>query len=197
MPKMKRPIPKDLKQMARARWPELRRGMVVTVYRPWSWRRPWVSALAWGIRRAQNRILKSGTRAHHAMIYIGGGWCASQSLCFELSPLSAYRGCVMRFFDPPLPPALRDHLVAESVVHKGRPYGFRDIAAFYAYSITGRRAWLEALGDFLRWVCSEAVCCLLRLVLPAFAGPGDCTQMPAELELWMEEQNWPCVEMAL
>lgn len=177
-------------------WPDLVRGMVVTVERPWSWRRPLLSLLAWRIRRWSGLIAGRPARASHAMLYLGAGRCASQDARYDVVRLEAYRGCVLRFWAWPGDGGQRNALVAEAVVHVGEAYGWRDIVAQLLRAATGNPAWLQALAD-RRWICSEAVCALLRTVLPGYLGGRSCDCTPQELEDWMLAQGWPCLALRL
>lgn len=194
-----------LRDLEAAGYPALRRAQVVTVYRPWSsWlRRPWRlgdllwSTVAWRIRSYSGRIAGHEATESHAMLYAGGGWCWSQGAKFGLVSLREYRGCRLSFWDGGLSAWQRDHVMGECAPHRGSRYGLRDIAALALFASTGRRAWLGALGDVHRWICSEAVCVLMRTAVEGYAGEGDCLRTPQDLADWMGGQGWQrlCLEV--
>ncbi len=196
-----------LAEYAAAGYPDLWRGMVITVERPWSWMHPMTSALAWGIRRESTRISGHPARASHAMLYVGGGRCASQGRHYEIIPLADYRGCTLRFWDWLADNEFTRHLWrdernalgAEAVVHVGQDYGVMDVVAQQMRAATGNPAWLDVLADPLRWDCSEAVCHLVRdWISRGFGGPGSCDKTPQELEDWMmTAPGWRCVALRL
>lgn len=194
-------IKRRLKNWAADGYPELRRGMVVTVYRPWSaWlKRPWnlhalvLCVLAWRIRSYSARLLGEPATEHHAMIYAGGGWCWSQDGEYRLVHLKSYRGCQMTFgINPAWTSHRRNKLVADCAPHKGSKYAVRDIIALAVFALTGNEALLIKLADRLRWICSEAVCVLVRGIQPDYCGDGDCLKVPHYLLIWMKAQgfNW-------
>jgi hypothetical protein len=188
----------SLQTLDAAGYPCLRRGMVITVERPWQWSRPLESLLAVGIRKASSKISGHPARASHAMLYLGRGRCASQNREFQVVDLVDYRGCTLRFWDPQTMQDARNALVAEAMVHVGQSYGYLDIAAQYLRAATGNPAWLEALGDKKHYICSEAVCELVRQTVDRrYAEPGKCNRTPQEIEDWMAAAGWPCVALAL
>ena len=186
-----------LADLEASHYPCLRRGMVITVERPWLLTSPIDSILAWGIRRSETKISSKPARASHAMLYLGNGRCASQDRDFGVVNLRAYRGCTLRFWDAPGANQVgRNALVAEALVHYGQDYGYLDLAAQFLRSETGNSAWLDALGDKRRWICSEAVCELMRATLaPGYGGDGTCDRNPQEIENWMAAEKWPCVAL--
>jgi hypothetical protein len=184
----------DLRAYAAARYPDLTRGMIVSVHRPWRLLSPLDSVLAWRIRARQTDIVRAQfpeappATEHHAMLYAGGGWCWSQDAEFRLVHLRDYRGCTLTFWDRPgWDKSTRNNLVAECAPHNGRRYGYRDIGAIYAWAVTGREGWLERVGDSEHWICSEAVCELVRAWVEAYyATPGTCLEhFPQRLANWM------------
>ncbi|MFH1033839.1 MAG: hypothetical protein V1806_04975 [Pseudomonadota bacterium] len=183
----------DLDDYAARGYPDLRRAMIITVHRPWSWTHPLDSALARQIRRYQTDIIRRQipgapeATEHHAMIYAGGGWCWSQDNEFELVHLRAYRGCVLTFWDADWSQEVRNSLVAECAPHNGASYGYRDLGAIYAWAATGRESWLEALEDRQRWICSESVCTLVSVFAdPRISAGQDCVKrVPQVLANWM------------
>ncbi len=194
------PRPYALALCAAQGYPSLRRGMVITVERPWQWTRPLLSALAWGIRRESTRISGHPARASHAMLYVGGGRVASQDTHYEIVRLEDYEGCILRFWDPPrADQQQRNALVAEAVVHVGQDYGYRDVLAQAMRAATGNPAWLAALGDPRKPDCSEAVCQLMRATVDLDFGGRErtCDLTPQELEDWMIAQGWRCLALRL
>lgn len=186
--------PWDLKAAAAAGYPGLRRAMLVTTYRPWSWRDPLDSWLAWRIRRYQDAALnlpEGSATENHAMLYVGGGRCASQGPEMGIIHLKDYRRCRVAFWDWPdwlkVTQAQRDKLVAESAVHAGEEYAYSDIAAIWMWAVTGCESWLEQWGDPTRFICSERICDLARRHLwPGFAGESTCLRaVPHWLAGWM------------
>jgi hypothetical protein len=184
----------DLKEYAAGHYPDLTRAMIVTTYRPWQLLSPVDSAIAWRIRRNQFKALEmeSGRASeNHAMIYVGGGRCMSQGTEMGIIHLEQYRGCRVTFWDWPdwlnVTQAKRDQLVAEAAVHAGEEYAYRDIAGILAWAVTGNDAWLKALGDPEKFICSERVCHLARqYIWAAFAGEGECIKaVPHWLAAWM------------
>ncbi len=192
----------DLAEYAAQGYPGLKRGMVITVHRPWRARwllRPskafwaWV---AWRIRHFSTLIRRQAdpqaapATEHHAMLYAGGGWCWSQDYIWRLVHLSNYRGSRLTFWDGGWDLCARNSLMAECAPRRGSRYGIRDIAGLAMYAITGREAWLEALAD-PRWICSEAVCEMVRAWAQMdYGAPGRCTKAPQQIADWMEAKGW-------
>ena len=187
----------DLDDFAARRYPGLMRGMVVTVHRPWRIRAPLASALAWRIRRHQARILglpADQVIASHAMIYAGGGNYWSQGARFTPERIEAYRGCTLYHFDFGWDLAARNALMGECGPRANQTYGYRDIAALAMWSLTGRRGWLEAIGDLERPICSEQVCELVRLIDASILGDRPCIELvPHSLHLLLTEVARSCV----
>ncbi len=186
--------PVDLKEYAKSGYPDLRRATVVTVYKPWTWVHPLDSRLAQLIRRYQARLLdlpEDAVSEHHAMLYLGNGWCASQGAEMGLVHINDYRGCRLAFWSwPPwmqVSPAQRDCLGMECVVATGEPYGYGDILGLWALATTGSERLLELLADQERMICSERVCAEVRQHLWAgFAGESTCLRaVPHWLAAWM------------
>lgn len=184
----------DLVDFAARRYPGLMRGMIVTVHRPWRLLSPLDSTLAWRIREHQTTIIRAqfpeapAATEHHVMLYAGGGWCWSQDDEFRLVHVRDYAGCTLTFWDrPDWDKPTRNGLVAECAPHNGRRYGYRDIGAIYVWAVTGREGWLERVGDPEHWICSEAVCELIRAWAAAdYATPGTCLEhFPQRLANWM------------
>jgi hypothetical protein len=186
----------DLASLAADGWPNLKRGMVITVHRPWSWRSPLWSLMAWRIREHSSRLTGRPANEHHAMIYAGNGKCWSQDSEFDLVKMSDYPGCRLTFFSPPFSLDECNDLIGECAPHKGRKYGYSDLLGYLAWSITGSEKMLEWLSDKRDWHCSEAVCRLMRKVMPGAFSPGSCEKKhPQALYDWMQGQAWPRVEM--
>lgn len=183
-------------EYVRAGCPDLRRGMIVTVYRPWSWRRPLVSWLADQIRKFESDILGHTATESHVMIYIGRGKFASQDCKFGVADLRDYKGCTLTFWDAPdWPQPPRNNLVAEAMVHVGDSYGYWDVAAQAMRAITGNDVWLQALADSA-WICSEAVCTLARRCCdPNYGGEGDCNKVPQRLADWMAANGFKALAL--
>ena len=186
----------ELSRMADAGWPHLKRGMVVTVHRPFSLGNPLWSLLAWRIRAHSGRLAGHEATEHHAMLYAGAGRCWSQDQEFDLVKLSDYAGCRLSFFDPPATIDERNQIMGACGPHKGRSYGYRDILGYLAWSITGSESLLGLISDKRHWHCSEAVCRLMRAVFPRVFGPESCEQKhPQALYDWMQDQGWPQITM--
>lgn len=182
------------KQLAALGYPGLLRAMAVCVERPWRFslnpgRLFWM-LIAWRIRA------RSGARASHFMNYAGGGKYASQGPSFGAATMDDYRGCTLRHYDPPgWNQAQRDSLVADAMVRVGDPYSWKGLAAQFLRDITGDESWPERLDEEAD-ICSEAGCELYRRQDPTYGGPGPCSKKrPGELEKWMQEQGWECVEV--
>lgn len=189
----------DLTAYAAQRYPDLRRAMIVTVHRPFGLRAPLESILAARIRHHSTVIIRlerpeaPEASEHHAMLYAGGGWCWSQGREWGLVHLREYRGCVLTFWSRLQGPEMlrgegnREHLLAECAPHNGAPYGYRDIAAIWAWAVTGRQDWLGALGDRAHWICSESVVELIRRhYYHAYGGDRPALEMiPQRLANWM------------
>ena len=173
----------------------LKRGMIATVHRPFSWRSPLWSLLAWRIRRHSGRILGHQATEHHAMIYAGSGEFWSQDQTFGLAPMKNYAGCRITFFDPPLTVDERERLLTACGAHEGAEYGYRDILGYWAWSITGSSKLASWISDQADWHCSEAACRLVRGIAPGAFGQTDCSQQtPQALYDWMLEKKWPVLE---
>lgn len=187
------PERRDLAAYADAGYPDLLRGMIVSVRRGWDLWGPkdaLASLLSWRIRHYQSLILDDETTESHTMIYAGGGWCWSQGITFGQSHLSDYKNCRLTFFDRPWTQPERNALSASCPPHKGKIYGFADIAGYFARAVTKQDAWQRIIKDDKNWICSEAVCALVRAILPGFGGPGAALKMPEELYRWMLAKGW-------
>ncbi len=198
----------DLDDYASQHYPDLRRGMVVTVERPWQTGRPLLSLLSWRIRARQAEIMDLESERvliSHAMLYAGMGRCWSQGPEFGIEHLDVYSGCTLHFWDNPawgLDDSLRHHLMSDCGPHVGQDYAYRDIAGLWAWAATGNERWLERLGDGAHWYCSEAVCVLMRGV-EARVGrefmPGQPAErvLPQVLHNHLLAQGWPCVALRI
>ena len=198
----------DLAEYAAARYPDLRRGMIITVERPWQLSKPGLSLLAWRIRARQADVLglaPERVRVSHAMLYAGMGRCWSQDTEFGISSLASYRGCTLHFWDNPAwsrNDALRHRLMSDCGPHAGEKYAYGDIAGLWAWAISGHEYWLERLGDRAHWYCSEAVVNLVRQV-EALAGryflPGvlENQAVPQLLHNQLAVRGWPCLALRI
>ena len=176
-------------------FPELLRGDLVSVVRPWSWRYPWKSSLAWAIRKVSQRFTGQPAEIVHSMIYVGGGKVWSQGLSFNLVSLKQYQDCILIFqrnlkWGAPT----RNKLSAEACVFKGQGYGYRDLLAFALAAFLGYRDPVPVLLDKCCWVCSEAVVELIRRIKSSFLGNSHSLVTPQEVHDWAEESSdWLCV----
>jgi hypothetical protein len=184
----------SLKDYGAEHYPDLTRAMLVTTYRAWQWSSPFDSFVAWRIRDNQAKaleLMKGQASESHAMLYVGGGRCASQGPKMGIIHLEEYLGCRVTFWDWPdwleVTKAQRNMLVAEASVHAGEEYAYADIAAILMWAVTGNDAWLKAIGDPDKYICSERVCHLTRQHLWAeYAGDRDCLHaLPHWLAGWM------------
>ena len=153
--------------------------------------------MAWAIRKGKERIMGGKAKANHSMIYVGRGRAASQSLKFEIVTLDEYSGCELWFWPMPFGDAQRDHVVAQTTKYVGDEYGYSDLAGYGMYALTGNKRWLKKLADYNSFICSEAVCFLIRLVWPIFGGEGSCLQSPAEQARWMLAQGKKPIKVRL
>lgn len=197
-----------LAEYAAARYPDLRRGMIITVERPWQFAKPGLSLLAWRIRARQADLLglaSEQVRVSHAMLYAGMGRCWSQDSEFGISNLEAYQGCTLYFWDNPawrVNDALRHRLMSDCGPHAGNKYAYADIAGLWTWAVTGSESWLERLGDRAHWYCSEAVTTLMRQV-EQLAGrdflPGIEANraVPQLLHNQLADQGWPCLALKI
>jgi len=180
----------SLADYAAAGYPDLLRAQLVTVHRPWRITDPLWGAVAWRIRRHQARILglpAEAVLASHAMIYAGGGNYWSQGARFTLERIEEYKGCDLYHFDLGWDMPTRNALMGECGPHANETYGYRDIAALAMWSLTGRKSWLEAIGDPDRLICSERVCELVRR-LSEILGDRPCIELvPHLLHLLLTE----------
>lgn len=190
-----------LADYAAAGYPDLMRAQLVTVQRPWQFSAPLASALAWRIRSHQARILglpADQIIASHAMIYAGGGNYWSQGARFTPERIEAYRGCTLYHFDLGWDLAARNALMGECGPRANQTYGYRDIAALAMWSLTGRKGWLEAIGDPKHPICSEQVCELVRLIDALILGDQPCIELvPHLLHLLLTEVARSCVAIRL
>lgn len=191
-------IKKSFSTWAAEGFPELLRGMTVSVERPWSWRHPFMSALAWAITRASTLILGYRAFVEHKMIYLGKGKCLSQGPEFDIVPLTDYEGCILYFrFNPAWTQEQRNALVADAACHRGEKYGYGDFLAFLAQAIRSPKALVCSLSDH-RWVCSEAVCALVRSIEPDYGKPHEISLiLPQQLDRWEEARGWPGLAVTL
>ncbi|MBI4799685.1 MAG: hypothetical protein HY794_13360 [Desulfarculus sp.] len=189
----------SLADYAASGYPELRRAQLVTVYRPWRLSDPLWGTVAWRIRRHQARILglePGQVVASHAMIYAGGGNYWSQGPKFALERVEGYRGCDLYHWDLGWSLDQRNALMGECGPHAFETYAYRDIAALALWSITGRKGWLETLGDPEHLFCSERVCALARLVEAGFLAERDCVEIvPHLLHLELARAGAACVAL--
>jgi Lar family restriction alleviation protein len=168
-------------------------GMPVTVYRPWNWFKPFDSWLAARIRAYSSEIVGHAASEHHAMLYTGLGRAASQDWEYKVKGLSDYVGDTLTFYMPLWAdePRVIGRLCREAWKYEGREYGYLDIAGQVMRALTGRRAWVQAIGDSDNWICSEAVCQVIRKTAdPDYGGGPYCDHTPQGLADWMIAQGW-------
>jgi hypothetical protein len=187
----------DLAQYMDAGLPDLKRGMVATVHRPFSWRRPLISWLAWRIRDHSAVISGKPATEHHAMIYAGAGRCWSQDQEYDLVPFSNYQGCRISFFDPPIDLDKRNQIMGLCGIRRGDEYGYRDILGYLLWSLLGKKSAFDSVDDPDKEHCSQAVCQDMRLALPSYGGDGDCNKTPQQLYEYMLFQGWPRVTLTV
>ena len=166
-------------------------GMPVTVYRPWDWSKPFDSWLAARIRAYSSEIVGHAASEHHAMLYTGLGRVASQDRQYKVKDLSDYVGDTLTFYMPPWSGEPQFNICVEAKRYEGQEYGYLDIAGQVMRALTGRRAWVRAIGDSDNWICSEAVCQIIRkTAAPDYGGGPYCDHTPQGLADWMTAQGW-------
>ena len=193
----------SLKAYAAEGYPDLKRGMVITVYRPAStaWRGPiaafW-AFISWRIRVHSTRLLGEEATESHAMIYVGAGRCWSQDQRFRVVHLHGYRHCRLTFLDAPnWTQDERNAFVAECGPHQGEEYGYRDIWSMLQASYEKDPASLPQRNDKAHWICSEAVCALLRKAVKRLARAlgFSCLITPQELRNRLVGAGWRQLKM--